>query len=102
MIHPLVKHIRSLSNGRGLFLLALWEIAGRGWIDRITIVHAATDSARNNSRHRMIASDLEKAGFIETAFVPNGVNKGTCQIRITKKGQEWLQEGYELTKGTKL
>jgi hypothetical protein len=102
MIHPLVKHIRSLPNGWGIFLLALWEIAGKGWIDRATIAKAATNEIRNNSRHRMIATYLEREGLIENAFIPNGVNGGTCHVKITDKGVAWLQEGYKLTKEKQL
>jgi len=100
MIYPLLKHLHILPRSRGLFLLALWEISGNQWIERSKIVSATTSAIRDNTRDKAIVDDLENAGLVESKMAYNGKNKGTCMVRVTKNGQNWLREGYELTKTT--
>jgi hypothetical protein len=98
MIHPLLKHLLTIPKGRGLFLLALWELGGKGWVERSKVVKAALFSECNREHHKRIVLDLVKLGFIESEIQPNGINQGAAMVRITDSGVAWLQEGYKLTK----
>ena len=102
MMHPFIKHLLTIPNARGLFLLALWEISGKGWIERSRIIDSIDISEANRKQHKKVALDLVKLDFIETKLEPNRHNQGTTMIKITNKGIAWLQEGYKLTKEKQL
>jgi hypothetical protein len=94
MLHKFIVTLRNhLAPTEWLFVLTAYEMSKGDWIPRTDVVNAAQLSghAPNISK---ICGRLQSQGMIELRTVPNRVNGGTIEAKLTPVAMKLIRTAF--------
>jgi len=95
MLHKLITNLsHQLPYNHWVFLLTAYELGKGKWIPRMDVIEAARlpDHGSNVSS---LCSRLHSAGLIDLRTVPNSVNSGTIETKLTPAAKEIIRTAFE-------
>jgi DNA-binding MarR family transcriptional regulator len=95
MLHKLITNLgHHLPYNQWLFLLTAYEIGKGRWMPRLVVIEAAQLPA-HGSNVSSLCSRLHTQGLIDVQTVPNGVNNGTIEVKLTPAAKALIRTAFE-------
>ena len=94
----MIRYLRdNVGDRNGLVILTVYELAGRGWIERRNVLDICFQT-NSTKVAKPVMDGLEKGGLIEAKLAENGVNGGSVLMRLTAAGVATIREAFRATK----